>query len=161
MNEPEVILKFSVKNGKRIYDHPKLREKQTEGLEGKRGNEVTTEELSEKSPNLLAYYYGGIINATCYKNSNLFPGMSEREISSFFENEFLSYVATKVIAGKTCRFIVRDRISGLSSKRKSEFIERVIQWLAENEVVVLSPYEYKYGKYLLPEIEKEVTDNDW
>ena len=160
IKEPTVALLGIVKNYKRIYDKPNLNEERLKMFEGKRFRDIMEEVDEDKTPNQLAYYYGGIIAATCMKSES-YAGCSKNEIDNYFQSKFLEYTTTKEIHGEVCRLIVRDRLSRLSKKALANFINNVIALLAEQKITVLSAYEYKYGKYILPPTNEEVNNDNW
>lgn len=157
--EPQIILTGIVKNGRRIYNKPELLQRVLNDLDGRDFEEYITERPEGKTPSQRAYYFGGIIKKTCME-SEPFRGWSFDEIDHFFRQKFISYKTTKSIEGIEITFNVVDDISSLSKKKMSEFIDRVIQFLDEHEIKVLSPGEYYYGKYQLPD-QKIFPDNDW
>ena len=134
------------KNGKFSPYKPLLMEKNLHKLDGKIIYITIQEQHPDKTLDQLGFYFGGIIRATCME-TELFQGWLEKEIDSFFQSTFLSRITYKEINGVLVEFPVIDRISSLSKKRLSEYIESVIQWLAGRDIYVLDPQEYLVGKY--------------
>lgn len=157
-NNPDIIFTGHVRNGKRIYHKPILVEKIIEQLEGQQFEEVIKKKEKGKSHSQLAYYFGGIVKKTCME-CTLFEGWTEKEIDAFFRQEFIGYVATKVIDGKQENFLVAEHLSNLTVAEMANFIDRVTQWLAEHEIYVLTPDEFKLNKYQI--LVKEDTGDDW
>ena len=149
-SEPTIRFYGAVKNGVREYLRPLLHQEMLKKLEGKQFEEVIQQRFEDESPNQHAYYRGGIIKATCME-AEAFAGLSERDIHDIFANMFLTYVRPVVVRfnGEERTFEVShtDSTGDLGKKRMSEFIDKVLNFLAEQSIFPLTPEEYFYGKY--------------
>lgn len=135
--------------GKRIYYNPELHAESLHALEGKEFEEVIKLRFKKVSNDFHGYYRGGIIGECL--DSNIFAGWERNEIHDFFAQMFLTYAKTiKFIGSKGTHY--REQVntistSSLSSKEMSEFCDKVIQWCAENGIIIHSPEEYLMSKY--------------
>lgn len=157
MNNPDIILTGTVRHGQRYYHKPMLVQKIIDDLEGQEFEEIIKKKEKGKTHLQLAYYYGGIIKKTCMQ-STLFEGWTEKEIDAFFKDEFLTYYATKSVDGVEKDFPVVEGLSKLTTQEMGQYTERVIQWLAEHDIIVLTPDEYRLNKY---EIKSTNSDDEW
>lgn len=151
MSEPTIRFYGTVVNGKRTYFRPQLHQKALEKLEGKQFEEVIKQRFEDESPNQHAYYRGGIIKATCME-TELFGGWSEVDIHDYFAKKFLTNIRPKVLkfpdgTETTIEVAHTESTGDLGKKRMSEFIDRVLIDLAENNIFPLTPEDYYYGKY--------------
>jgi len=107
-------------------------------------------EINSKSLNQLGFYNGGIIRDSCMQ-SEQFGGWEHLEIASFFEDMFLSESLVQIRKTPNGdipeQIHVRRRVSGLNEKEMSEFIEKVIRWLAMEDIPVRDPDLYVMNKY--------------
>lgn len=143
--KPEIKLHGIVKRSKKVYYNPDLYVKVLQELEGKEFEEIVKEKQEKPSKNTHGFYRGGII-ASCLTTEK-FAGWDKDEIDDFFCNMFLSEKIEKVF-GTTRTEITRIGSTGdLNQKEMNEFIEKVIHWLSEEGIEILSPEQYNLSKY--------------
>jgi hypothetical protein len=135
-----------VKNGIFKPYKPALLKQELQGKEGKAMYVLFEDYQPEKTKDELGYYYGGIIAGTCLQ-TEMFGGWEKAEIDNFFQTMFLDETITKTIRDEIVSFNKRNRISGLTKKQMSHFINQVIRWLAEEGIEVLPSDMYLKSKY--------------
>ena len=81
--------RFSVINGKFIWDDKEMLEYKRKILEGKRGYAIIEELEEEISTNQWGYYFGGIIRQECM-DSNVSAGWTDKEIHNHLFSELRS-----------------------------------------------------------------------
>lgn len=137
-------------NGKRIYYNESLHNQVITELEGQEFEEITKLKHKKVSLDTHGYYRGGIIKECL--NYEMFRGWEEDDIHEFFANEFLGYRRV-LILHKDDGTIEQHPVpkitstSSLNQKEMNEFIEKVIAWLAQHNIIIKSPEEYYLGKY--------------
>lgn len=134
-----------VREGQRIYYNIELHKKQLIQLEGKEFEEIIKEKLVKPSSDTHGYYRKGIIG-TCLE-SEKFGGWEESEVHAFFANMFLRTTLVKEIDGKEYSIPYITSTGDLSQKEMNEFLEKVIAWLAQEEIEILPSENYKIAKY--------------
>lgn len=111
---------------------------------------IIEDQVADKSISQLGFYNAGIIRDSCM-NSEQFGGWEHFEIANFFEDMFLTEIIYKdrdTLTGKITEEVkVRLRVSMLNEKSMSEFIEKVIRWLANEGIPVKDPELYVMNKY--------------
>jgi hypothetical protein len=135
-----------IKNGNFKPYKPELFENNLQQYEGKPVYIVFQEYLPDKTQDQLGYYYGGIITGTCMQ-TEIFGGWTKEEIDNFFQSMFLQETVYKEVAGEVRDFTIRRRISSLSKKDLSVYIQQVIQWLSLEDIIVLDSELYIAKKY--------------
>lgn len=95
-----------------------------------------------KSKNQLGYFWQGIIKSVCMR-TEMFGGWTKDEIYEFFCGYFLVDHKT-LIDSKGEQHLVRTAksLSSLSKRQTAEFIDNVINFLAQNDIHVPSPDEW-------------------
>jgi hypothetical protein len=93
-----------------------------------------------KSSSQLGFYHGIIIRKVCM-NTEAFRGWEENEIDKFFRSLFLVTRDWRVIEGRRYEIVNTESFSTISKKRLSVFIDKVINWLATQGIVVPDPSE--------------------
>ena len=141
---------FIVKEGKFIWDDPQMFEYKKKSLDGRRGYAIIEEEKDKASTNQLAYYFGGIIRKECMK-SNVFTGLSEKEIHNGILFETRGYVRNIQMPDGTTKImeclpdfddIVKDK------GEMSKYISEVIILLQTDYNIHPKPAShYKYNKF--------------
>lgn len=142
MAEPRVKFFGRVKGGALHFYKPAMFQEFVSHLENKEFEVTLQERFYETTHDQHGYYRAGIIKHTCMQ-TEIFGGWLESEIHGFFTGLFLSY--TKMMAGKEVKFI--ESTGTLGKKKMTEYIEKVINWLSQHEIYVLTPEEYYAGKY--------------
>lgn len=144
----KITIKHSghVKNGKKVYDNPDLYREQIQALEGRNFVEEIKEKKVNASMSQYGYYRGAIL-PTCHK-SEMFNSFDKKDDihDNYFAPQFLSYTVLVKLPGKTYEQIKVRSLADLSVDEMSVFIERVIAFLAENNIDVPAPEEF-YNKY--------------
>jgi hypothetical protein len=89
----------------------------------------------------------GIIRKTCVQ-SDLFEGWDEDDIYDWFVNKFFTVIVLKTLGtGEQVEVRKEFSMKNCGRKRASEFIEKVLRFLAERGIYPLSPEEYFNGIY--------------
>jgi hypothetical protein len=148
----EVTIKHygKIVKGVKHYYNPKLYSQNLLELEGKEFEEVLREKHKRVSQDAHGYYRGGVLGTAM--SCEMFAGWERDDIHDFFARMFLAYTKTNILimpGGTTKTINVRkvDSTASLNSRRMKEFTDKCIQWLAEHNVIVLSPEDYYLGKY--------------
>ena len=138
-------------NGDILFYDTNMWANQRESLAGREFELVIKEKIRRPSVNQFSYYFGGILGTclTCEMFSHF--NTVEQIHKEVFAPEFLSY-QNKVTIGKMSimRTHVRS-LAELSKKETAEFVEKVLMWCEQNEILIL-PAEQYVEKYY-----KEVT----
>lgn len=153
-----VLHKGTVKNGKIIYDFPKLYNAKLALLEGKRIDSWLEIEHEPVTKYQWAYYYGGIIKGTCMK-STAFAGWTYDEIHQAIVAHLRTN--TKVVVFPDGSESVMNYVDDLRQYSKGQmaiYIDDVLNFLAEREIYPLPPDHYKYGINL--QIKKYTDEKD-
>lgn len=138
-------------NGNIVFYNPEMFENQKISMRGKEGELIMKERVKRPSFNQTGYYFGGILR-TCL-TCEMFSHYSDvQDIhKELFAPMFLSY-QTKVFLGKASWMQQHIRSFGeLTKLETSEFIDKVLRWCEENEIVILPAEQYVEKFY------KEVT----
>jgi hypothetical protein len=138
-------------SGKIVFYDYELWENQRYSLKGKEIELVIKEKIRRPSVNQFSYYFGGILGTclTCEMFSHF--NTVEQIHKEVFAPEFLSY-QNKVTIGKMSLMRTHVRsLAELSKKETAEFVEKVLMWCEQNEILIL-PAEQYVEKYY-----KEVT----
>lgn len=138
-------------NGDILFYDVQLWANQRDSLAGKEFELVIKEKQRRPSVNQFGYYYGGIL-ATCITCEMFGHFSTVEEIhKEVFAPEFLSY-QTKVYLGKMSFTRTHVKSLGeLSKSEVSEFVEKVLNWCAMNDIEILPADKYVEKYY------KEVT----
>lgn len=149
--EPTIHFYGTVKNGSRQYYKNPMHQQLLASLEGKEFEETLRERFVDTTPDQMGYYRAGIIRHACMESED-FGGWSEKEISEWFGSMFLIFAKNKVIKHKGQEqptiLVVKESTANIGKKRMSEFIEKVLHYLAEqHDIYPLSPEDYFNGKY--------------
>ncbi len=150
-SEPTVRFYGKVVDGERKYYRPQQHRALIQSLEGKEFEEKLQAKFEDESDEQHGYYRGGIVRATCMQ-TELFGGWTEKAIHKHFASLFLKYVQRNELHKKdgtveVVEDVVIESTGSLGKKRMSEFIDKVLHYLAEQEIYPLTPQEYYYGRY--------------
>ena len=141
--EPKILFLGRVENGAILWDRPHMRYSQLLQLEGKEIQETISERSHSTSDSMRGFYFGGIIKCTLMQTEE-FAGYTKEEIHQTLMKELRSY--NKEVSGKQKTFV--DEFRNFNRKQVNEFVEDVLNFLGTLDIQVLTPEEYKLGKYL-------------
>ncbi len=146
MSKPSIRHFGHIKNGKKFYDNPERYRQQIASLEGRRFVEVI-EKYTERRTLSQNNYYRGIILEECLK-SDLFCYYDNKEDlhEEIFAKKFLKYVIERQVGDKKFNVTKYRSTAELNKEEFSEFINKVIIWLAQQGIVILDPQEYSLKK---------------
>lgn len=135
-----------IRGGIRIYYNDPLHRSQMEALEGKEFEEVIKEKSKRVSAEVHGYYRGGIIPA-CLA-SEMFGGWDEKEVHKFFQAQFLEEVIVKTLGDGTIAEIAYTLSTAeLTQSQMSVFVDKVLGFCSQHNIVVQPPENYLYHKY--------------
>ena len=84
-------------------------------------------------------------------SSESFGGWEERDVQNLFEDMFLSYWYEKEVRfdGKIFKKQIyhKESFRGMDKESMKIVIDKIIRFLAEQNIIVKTPEEYYYGKY--------------
>ncbi len=129
-------------NGKIIFADEELWENQRRSLAGKDFELVVTEKLKRPSPNQFSYLFGGILGSmlTCEQFSHY---DNPKELcEDLLEPMFLSYQVLVRVGKKSWLQTKTRRLSDLSKKELSEFIEKVLVYCGREGIEILESEAY-------------------
>ncbi|MES3018208.1 MAG: hypothetical protein V4721_10535 [Bacteroidota bacterium] len=138
-------------NGQRFYYNADLHKEALHKLEGQEFEETIKLKHKPVSHDAFGYYYGAVIGTAL--EFEMFGGWTKDEVDDFFSDMFLSYTKTlclKQDSGDDDLYTVRkieSKGNGFSSKKMKEFTDKVIIWLAENNIVVPPSEAWHLGRY--------------
>lgn len=136
-----------VRDGVVIYDIPALYDQQLRELEGK--DIVMTIKKRHEKPSRSQYnYYRGAILVACHKSEKFKHFDNKDDIhEAYFAPKFLSYKKlVRIDNQKPYEVPLVRSLAELSKEEISEFLERVLADLAENDIECPAPEDY-YNKY--------------
>ena len=134
--------KGKVLDGKFHPHYPKSYKEQLDSLNGKEVNLMLQEPKVKTTDDQYAYYRAAIVRNACKKGSEMFGGWKEEEIHSFFCQEFLTDTKILLLDDDAMEVKITSSTSKIGKKKMSDFIQQVIVWCAEQEIVVPTPEEY-------------------
>ena len=131
-----------VEKGKKRYYNPDIYAKQLQALEGREFVEIIQERPKRRTPDQHGYYFGGIL-ATCLKTEYFSHFYTVEELhENFFGPLFLSYSVRVEVGNEVYNQKKERRVSSLSRKEFSEFIDKVLNWCGENGITILPSEQY-------------------
>jgi hypothetical protein len=138
-----------VVNHKPIFKDEAFYQKNIDALEGKEFEIVMKEKHKKVSEDTHAYYRAGIIEE-CLKYE-IFGGWNKEEVHAHFARMFLSYLVEEkhLVDGEVLFLTVKktESTADITQKEMNEFVDNVIQWCAEQGIVILSPEQYYLKKH--------------
>jgi hypothetical protein len=128
-----------------IYSNPSLRDAQIQQLAGKKIEIEYRKQRKSISKDTFGYYWGGIVPTAL--EFEMFGGWSDKRFDLYFRGKYLSYTELFIVNGvKEEKVYVKD-LKDLSQEEMNIYITQVVQWLAENGIVILDPKQYKLQQY--------------
>lgn len=143
-----IRLTGKIEKGKIIYNFKDLADETFRTLEGKEFELTIREKRKKVTLDQHAYYRKGIIGEAL--KNEMFGGWDKDEVHDFFSDKFLGEFYWKKYYddyNKTTSQITDRKVkstSNLSTKEMSEYMDKCIRWLAEHDIVVLTPEQF-YG----------------
>ena len=102
--------------------------------------EIHLDEVNH-TPEQMAYFRGPITNIAL--QTEVFGGWTKIEFQEFMKEQFLKEVKdVKQLDGTIKEMIVIPSLGDVGIRKMKKFIEDVIQFLAEQDIIVKSPNEY-------------------
>jgi len=152
MKEPKYKHYFTVRNGKFEWEEPDMFEFKRKSLEGRRSYAIIEEVGDVISHNQYAYYFGGIIRKECMK-SNIFQGLSEKEIHQVLFNDLRSSVKGILFPDGTTKLVtVTDDFNSYKKDDMRKYIDELIPHLqTEYDIHPKAPDAYAYNKFYFNE----------
>jgi len=153
-----LVLKHFAKianNGNISFYHADLWNEQRLSLIGKEV-EITIKERHRKpSVSQFSYYWGGILR-TCLQHES-FQGYDSVEDlhKSVMQPLFLGYQIRVVVGGKKYDKHMVKSLTELSKKETAEFIDNVLNFVAQEGVIILQPEQYTEKYYREINLDKE------
>lgn len=144
----EIKRKFfgRIKNGVKHYYKPIEYQNLINSLENKEFEETISERFVQTTTDQHAFYRGAIIK-TCLE-TELFGGWTDDEIHDYFRGLYLSRTLLFTFPnGKREEIKVLESTASISKKKMAQFIDSVINWLAQQNIYIQSPEEYVLTKY--------------
>lgn len=152
MKEPKYKHFFKIRDGKFIWEDEEMFAYKKRSLEGYSGYAIIEKRVEEVTPNQYAYYFGGIIRKECMK-SNIFQGLSEKQVHQVLFNDIRSSVkGIKNLDGSTRLVNVTEDFNNYGKEDMRLYIEELIPHLQVEYDIHPKPAEhYKYNKFYLDE----------
>lgn len=127
----------------KLYFSPRNIERYKNALKALEGEdfELSIRKVQKHATESQYSYYRKAIIGTC-EQSEMFGGWLKVEIAKFFEEMFLSETIIKRLPAGTWTNKITRSVANLSTIEMSEFIEKVIAWLAQNNISIGSPEDY-------------------
>lgn len=91
-------------------------------------------------------YYRSFVRHTLV-GCEIFSDWNENRIHKFFASRYLRYNKIEVVGGIEHVVWNVESTANIGKKRMAEFIESVIQWCAEENIIIGTPEDYHSGKY--------------
>lgn len=134
-------------NGNIVFSNEELWGEQRAALAGKDFELTIKERVRKATPSQYSYYFGGILQ-TCLKCEAFSHFYTVEEIhDSVFSQMFLKYQTQAELKGVHYTATHVRSLSGLSKKELSEFVEKVLNWCAENGIEILPAENYSNKFY--------------
>lgn len=142
--------KFSLINGKFIWDDNQMLEYKRKSLEGKRGYAIIEELEEEISTNQWGYYFGGIIRQECMA-SNVFATWTDKEIHNHLFSELRSREKGIQMPDGTVKTVtVTEDFSSYKKKDLAAYIDELIPHLNMNYDIYPKPSShYKNNRFFM------------
>lgn len=150
MRELKFQHRFSVINGKFIWDDKEMLEYKRKTLEGKRGYAIIEELEEEISSNQWGYYFGGIIRRECMA-SDVFAGWTDKEIHNHLFAELRSQQKGIQMPDGTVRLVtVTEDFSSYKKNDMAKYIDELIPHLnVEYQIYPKPSSHYKDNKFFM------------
>lgn len=131
-----------LQNGNISFYNVELWQEQRESLAGKEFELTIKERHKRPSVSQFSFYWGGVLK-TCLQHESFSHYTTVEELHrDVMAPMFLSYQVRVVVGKKKYDKVMTKSLTELNKKETSEFIENVINFAAQEGVVVLSPEQY-------------------
>lgn len=132
-----------IKNGKKIYYNQPLYDQQMLNLEGQEFEEVIKKRFHKVTEDQRNYYFGAILKVAHKHDAFIHFNKPDDIHEDIIAPMFLGYTKIVEFRGQKIEKKEVRSTTSLSKEEMSEFIDRVIQWLAmEFDITIYSPEAY-------------------
>lgn len=129
-------------NGKLIFYNLDMFEEQKLSLRGKEVELIIKEKHKRPTVSQFSYYWGGILG-TCLTCECFNHYSTKEELhKEVFAPMYLSYQVRVIVGKKKWDKVMVKSLSELNKKETSEFIENVINFCAEQDIIILPSEQY-------------------
>lgn len=129
-------------NGNISFYNVELWQEQRESLAGKEFELTIKERHKRPSVSQFGYYWGGILK-TCLQHESFSHYTTVEELhKDVFQPMFLSYQVRIVVGKKKWDKTMVKSLTELNKKETSEFIDNVLNFIAQEGVFILPPEQY-------------------
>lgn len=129
-------------NGNISFYNVELWQEQRESLAGKEFELTIKERHKRPSVSQFGYYWGGILK-TCLQHESFSHYTTVEELhKDVFQPMFLSYQVRIVVGKKKWDKTMVKSLTELNKKETSEFIDNVLNFVAQEGVLILPPEQY-------------------
>jgi hypothetical protein len=143
MSKPTIRHYGRIVNGRKEYYNPTLYKQQMDSLEGQEFEEVIKKRFHKVSTDQHNFYRGAILGTIIQHDAFIYFDKPDDIHEDVIAPRFLGYIKTVTINNKTEEIKHVKSTATLSKEEMSEFIDKVINWLAmEFGIVILSPEQY-------------------
>lgn len=147
INESQIVNYGVVQNGKIKYFKPTFVEQQLLSLEGKQVGMIVFEKDPAVTEDMHGFLRGGIIRGVCMQ-TEMFAGNTEKEIYNILKEKCGFYIERSIHFGNET-ITQRDylHMDSCGKKRGRQFIDEIVRYLAEHDIIVPDPSEFLLNKY--------------
>lgn len=129
-------------NGNISFYNVELWQEQRESLAGKEFELTLKERHKRPSVSQFGYYWGGILK-TCLQHESFSHYTTVEELhKDVFQPMFLSYQVRIVVGKKKWDKTMVKSLTELNKRETSEFIDNVLNFVAQEGVLILPPEQY-------------------
>lgn len=134
--------KGRVRNGKLFYYNLSFYQKDLERFEEMDIDIILKESFEEPTQNQYNFFHGPVLNIAL--ESNEFGGYNKQELKEILKNKFLLEKRQKIVNGEKINYIIIPKLSDLSKKKLSDFIEKCIIFFAESGIEIKDIDDYEF-----------------
>jgi hypothetical protein len=129
-------------NGNIVFYHKSLWDEQRDALSGKEIEITIKEKHKRPTVSQFSYYWGAILK-TCLQNESFSHYTTVEELhKEVMAPMFLCYQIRVVVGKKKYDKHMVKSLTELNKKETSDFIDNVLNFVAQEGVIVLSPESY-------------------